>query len=169
MSGIRCLPAISTRAARVLILGSIPGVESLARGEYYAHPQNLFWPFMEELFGIPRSLAYAQRARRLSASGIALWDVIESCERNGSLDSSIRELAPNDFAAFFKAHPRIRAIFLNGKKAEAVFRRYVMPRLGEPGALKNYIVLPSTSPANASFSRAEKLATWTQIRDYLQP
>src|SRR5690242_6350763 len=114
------LPPVSTTAARVLILGSMPGERSLAEQQYYAHPHNLFWPFMGELFGAGPALPYAQRIAALNARQVAVWDVLRHCERAGSLDSSIRaetEVA-NDFDRFFAEHPQLRVMFFNGRKAE---------------------------------------------------
>lgn len=169
MSELYGFPPLASRASRVLILGSMPGVASLQAQQYYAHPQNLFWPFMKELFSVSCELTYAQRSRQLVACGIAVWDVIAACERSGSLDSDIRHETVNDFAAFFKNHKAIAAIFLNGKKAEASFRKYVMPALGDQLEDKVLITLPSTSPAHASKSRAEKLKAWSKITEILHP
>lgn len=163
---LRGFPPIEARAAQVLILGSMPGEASLKAAEYYAHPHNLFWPFMEELLGIPRADSYAKRTKLLAARGVALWDVIGSCRRQGSLDSAIRDAVPNDFPAFLRKHRSIRAVFLNGRKAEATFLKHAAPML--PAELP-LIVLPSTSPANASIRRADKLKAWARIGEYLTP
>jgi double-stranded uracil-DNA glycosylase len=146
--------------ARVLVLGSMPGTASLKAGAYYAHPRNLFWPFMGRLVGADLSLPYAARLSRLGDAGIALWDVLQSCEREGSLDSAIaRDTArANDFASFLDAHPRIRWILFNGARAEADFLRLVGPVLRRPGL--RYTLLPSTSPANASQRVQDKFDAW---------
>jgi hypoxanthine-DNA glycosylase len=158
-------PPVARRDARVLVLGSMPGAASLRAAQYYAHPQNRFWPIMGELVGAFPALSYRQRLLRLTGAGIALWDVLAACEREGSLDSAIRDdtAEANDFAGFFSAHPRIRAVLFNGGKAEAAFRRFVLPSL--PALELDYRRLPSTSPANASQSAAQKLGAW---RDALQ-
>lgn len=163
------LPPLAARKARVLILGSMPGAASLQAQQYYAHPHNLFWPFMQELLGIDRTLPYARRTRLLTARGVAVWDVIASCERRGSLDADIRDETVNDFPAFLAAHPRLEAIFLNGRKAEATFRRHALPLLGERLAGREPVALPSTSPANASVDRHRKLAAWRRIVQHLPP
>jgi len=158
-----------TKHARVLILGSMPGQESLRRREYYAYAHNLFWPIMGELFGAGRELAYAERIEALTARGIAVWDVLKSCERAGSLDGGIRPESerPNDFAQFLARHPGIRAVFFNGGKAQSAFARHVRPRLGARAAGLHFARLPSTSPAHAGMPRAAKLRAWRTIRSWL--
>lgn len=155
-----CFAPIARADARVLVLGSMPGRRSLAESRYYAHPQNRFWPFMGELVGARPELPYAERCQRLVEAGIALWDVLAECEREGSLDSAIRDhtARANDFASFLAAHPRIGTVLFNGGKAEASFRKLVLPTLGRPDLA--YRRLPSTSPANASQRTADKLAAW---------
>jgi len=160
---------IADAKARVLILGSMPGKASLAAGQYYAHAQNLFWSILGEFTGAASSLPYAARARALKSCGIALWDVLESCAREGSLDSAIVDasISANDFAKFYRAHPRIAQVLFNGAKAEACYRRYVQPALELPAVVDtfaplNYRRLPSTSPANASMSRAHRHSVWQQ-------
>lgn len=149
----------------MLVLGSIPGVASLSAGQYYAHPQNRFWPIIGRMLGFdPANTPYAERAAQLLAAGIALWDVLQSCERSGSLDSAIRRETQrvNDFAVFFAAHPKIRAVYFNGAHAAQVFARFVQPNLPEALDLQ-FVRLPSTSPAYASLSFEDKLAAWQQI------
>ena len=148
---------------RRLILGSMPSRESLQRREYYGHPRNLFWGFMEALFGIDARLPYDQRARSLVGHGVAVWDVVRSCERHASSDAAIRAVDANDLPAFFAAHPRVRAVFFNGRKAADLFERLVRPRAGAAAAELHCELLPSTSPANASLSRAAKLAAWRAV------
>jgi len=157
---IRSFAPIADRRARVLILGSMPGVESLRRRQYYAHPQNLFWRIIEALLEIDRGTSYSGRARALKARRIALWDVLHSCVREGSLDTRIEAEAPNDFERFFRSHPAISHVFFNGAKAEASFRRHVLPGLG---AGLRYARLPSTSPAHARLPYARKLSAWRVI------
>ena len=164
MPQVQSFPPIANARARVLILGSMPGKKSLAERQYYAHAQNLFWRILEKITGAAPSLPYATRVRALKSSGIALWDVLESCAREGSLDSAIDDatLRANDFISFYRAHPRIAQVFFNGAKAEACYRRQVLPLLaGEPWT-PDYRRLPSTSPANASMSRAYRHGVWTQ-------
>ncbi|MBA3564779.1 MAG: DNA-deoxyinosine glycosylase [Gammaproteobacteria bacterium] len=152
--------------ARVLILGSMPGAESLRRQQYYGHPQNLFWGFMGRFFGAGPALVYAERLARLRDGRVALWDVAHRCRRPGSLDSSIERgsVEPNDFAALFALCPVIHSVFFNGTKAAELFRRLVLPTLEPPQAGLSYEILPSTSPANASIPRAVKLARWGVVK-----
>ena len=162
MLRVRSFPPIENAGARVLILGSMPGGASLAAGQYYAHPQNLFWPIMSALLGAGPGFAYAARTRLLKANGIALWDVLESCVREGSLDSAIEEatIAVNNFAAFYRTHPRIGRVFFNGAKAEASYRRFVLPSVREIGGPREYFRLPSTSPAHAALPFDRKRDAW---------
>jgi hypoxanthine-DNA glycosylase len=151
---------------RVLVLGTVPSLRSLAMRQSYAHPHNLFWPFMGELYGAGPDLPYAERIARLHAAGVGIWDVLRHCERPGSLDSSIlveSEVA-NDIPGLLKTHPTIRAIALNGGKAEQVFLRRIAPGI-DPDRLASIerMALPSTSPANASIPRAVKLERWRSL------
>ena len=163
MSRANGFAPIEDTAAIVLILGSMPGKASLAAGEYYAHPRNLFWPIMGELVGAHSCLPYEGRLRILKSSGIALWDVLESCIRNGSLDSHIEEASviPNDFESFFLRHPNIAYLFFNGVKPEQCFLRHVQPSLKSQPL--QYRRLPSTSPANAGTSYEKKLEAWRAV------
>lgn len=163
-------PCSANKDAKVLILGSMPSRKSLAVSEYYAHPQNGFWPIMGELFGFDAGLPYGERLARLRAAGIALWDVAHQCVRPGSLDSAIEieSVIANDFESFFAEHPEIRAIFFNGRKAGDLFRRLVLPGLPEQYRQIERQQLPSTSPANAGMSRAEKHERWEIIRQALE-
>jgi hypoxanthine-DNA glycosylase len=146
--------------ARVLVLGSMPGVASLRQAQYYAHPRNAFWPLAARIFGFDPGLDYDGRLRALQANGVALWDVLQACERPGSLDADIRgdTLVPNDFGAFLASQPAILRICFNGAKAAAMFRRHVLPDL--PAAPLQFFELPSTSPAHAAASFEQKLAAW---------
>jgi double-stranded uracil-DNA glycosylase len=155
-------PVIDTNAT-VLILGSMPGSRSLRIGQYYGHPQNLFWPFMEEILGVPRALPYGERLLALQAAGIALWDVLAECEREGSLDAAIIPASeqPNDFAWLLTTYPNIARVCFNGAKAANAFARHVTPTLAP--AIHNrltLIPLPSTSPANRAMPTADKLTRW---------
>lgn len=165
---VQSFPPIETVAARCLILGSMPGVASLQAAQYYAHPQNRFWPIMGRLLGFDAAqTSYAQRVAYLQDAGIALWDVLQSCERSGSLDSAIRRDSQviNDFPAFFVAHPEIRRVCFNGAHAAQIFKRFVQPLLPDGLGLQ-LVRLPSTSPAHASLSFEDKLVAWQQV---LQP
>jgi hypoxanthine-DNA glycosylase len=153
----------------LLVLGTVPSVRSLELRQSYGHRHNLFWPFMGELFDAGAELAYAERIARLQRRGIGIWDVLERCERPGSLDSAIVRASevPNDIPGLLDTQPTIRAIALNGAKAQHSFRRLVLPRLGaEQRARVTLLDLPSTSPANASIPRAQKLARWQALRDW---
>jgi hypoxanthine-DNA glycosylase len=140
----------------------MPGEASLRAGEYYAHARNQFWPFMGELVGAVPQMPYVERLSRLHDAGIALWDVLRQCERSGSLDSAIvRQTArPNDFAAFLDHHPDIRWVLFNGARAESEFLRFQSPLIDRFGLTSRR--LPSTSPANASQRRDDKLREWRE-------
>jgi double-stranded uracil-DNA glycosylase len=159
---LRSFAPIADRDARVLILGSMPGRASLQAGQYYAHRQNAFWRIAARLLDFDPGAPYRARARALRAARVALWDVLHSCVRQGSLDTMIRRDSEtaNDFRTFFRDHPKITRVFFNGAKAEASFRRHVLPEIGAP---LRYQRLPSTSPANASVPYARKLAAWRAI------
>ncbi|MEP7044088.1 MAG: DNA-deoxyinosine glycosylase [Dokdonella sp.] len=158
---------------RVLVLGSVPSVRSLEQQQSYAHAHNLFWPFMGVLHGAGPELPYAERIARLHAAGVGIWDVLEQCERSGSLDSDIVRASevPNDIPGLLDAHPTIAAIALNGTKAQQVFTRRIAPAIAaERRARLSVLALPSTSPANASIPRAVKLARWSELLQWaLQP
>lgn len=165
-----CFAPLSDSAARLLILGSYPGVSSLEQSQYYAHPRNVFWDILSEIVGFERSLEYKERAATLQHAGIALWDVLYSCKRIGSLDSSIEpaSIVINDFDTFFLGHPLIDVVVFNGAKAEQEFRKRVLPATADLVALKQFLRLPSTSPAMASITYAKKLESWKIIKDYLR-
>lgn len=163
MERIYSFAPISDRNAEILILGSMPGCASLAAGQYYAHAQNAFWRITSTLLQFDPASPYEVRVQALKSARIALWDVLQSCRREGSLDSMIEadtQIA-NDFHAFFRTHPQITHVFFNGAKAEACFRRHVLREID--GRSIRYIRLPSTSPANASMSFARKLDAWRII------
>jgi TDG/mug DNA glycosylase family protein len=155
-------PAIIGRDARVLILGSMPGVVSLTASQYYAHPRNQFWPLMGELFGATPDLPYPQRLQVLLDHHIALWDVLHSCVRPGSLDASIEHTSaqPNDLIALLRRADTIARICCNGGTAYLALKRHFEPRLAQQFARVEVLKLPSTSPANASWSYARKLNAW---------
>jgi TDG/mug DNA glycosylase family protein len=161
--------AVERGDARVLILGTLPSVESLKRQQYYAKTQNSFWKIMGKLVGATPDLPYEERLKRLTEHGIALWDVCAAAEREGSLDADIQSPTPNGFASFFKAHPDIELICFNGQAAEKLFRRYVKPRLPENVLLVPGLILPSTSPAYAGMPFEQKLSRWREaLGKYLQ-
>ncbi len=160
MSRVRSFPPVADEHVTVLILGSMPGKESLKQNQYYAHPQNTFWKIMGELIGASRELPYNERLLKLTAAHIALWDVLNTCEREGSLDSDIRNGTPNDFASFFKQHPHITRVCFNGAKAEQSFKKFVQGKQQLP--LLDFTRLPSTSPAHAGMRYTEKLKEWNE-------
>lgn len=162
-----CLPPAARPDATRLILGSLPGRKSLQMQQYYAHPQNSFWKIVSHLFGAASPLPYKRRVQILTDHQIALWDVLAAAERPGSLDSSIVHASArtNDFAAFLRAHPQIRRVYFNGRKAEELYRRFVLPQLDTDFEELRYECLPSTSPAHAGMTFARKLEIWTRIRD----
>lgn len=161
MPFVRSFAPLARADARVLILGSMPGEASLAAGRYYAHPRNAFWPLLATLCGFDANAPYAERTRALQRHRIAVWDVLQSCERDGSLDSDIDAASQrvNDFAPFLAQHPDITTILCNGGTAHRLFVRLVVPSLPTERALRIGPV-PSTSPAHASRSLAQKLAAW---------
>jgi TDG/mug DNA glycosylase family protein len=156
-------PPISSPSARVLILGSLPGRLSLERGEYYANPQNAFWKIIAAR--VPELPAdYAGRVRALIEQRIALWDVLAAATRSGSLDADIADDAiPNNFRAFFHAHPEIRLIGFNGGTAAKLYQRHVIPTLIDGQRAIATTTLPSTSPAHAGVSFAQKAARWFDV------
>jgi hypoxanthine-DNA glycosylase len=158
MSHIHSFLPVSNADARVLILGSMPGKKSLEQSQYYAHPSNAFWKIMGELIGAKPDILYEERLRLLKSSGIALWDVLASCERKTSLDSHIRNESANDFTSFFAQYPRITKVFFNGSKAEQCFRRFVLDKQILPQL--QFCRLPSTSPAHAGMRYEDKLQAW---------
>lgn len=170
------LPPVVSPDTVVLVLGSFPGAASLRLRQYYAHPQNHFWKILQALWPHhalppPGADGYAARCDWLLARRLGLWDVYESCEREGSLDARIRNPQLNDFARLHKACPRLAAVAHNGgesfKHARAVLGCFGQPRLavgnGMPAGPIASHCLPSTSPANASWSFERKLAAWSAL------
>jgi TDG/mug DNA glycosylase family protein len=162
-----CFPPIANRNAEVLILGSLPGRKSLEMQQYYAHPQNAFWRLITQILGAQWPLPYTRRLKLLTAHRIAVWDVLAAAQRPGSLDSSIVHASAlaNDFETFFRAHPHIRRVCFNGRKAEVLYSRFVLPELSAEFAGLRYVSLPSTSPAHAGMTFAKKLERWKTIKE----
>jgi TDG/mug DNA glycosylase family protein len=156
-------PPVSSPSARVLVLGSLPGQKSLELGEYYASAQNVFWRIMAtRVVDLPPD--YASRAAALVEHRIALWDVLAAATRPGSLDASIKDDAvPNNFRAFFHAHPNIRFIGFNGAIAAKFYERHVMPTLTDAQRAIAKQTLPSTSGVNASMTFGEKATRWSVL------
>jgi hypoxanthine-DNA glycosylase len=164
MKRIRGFEPIAGPGAHTLILGSMPSRQSLRESRYYAHPQNAFWPIVRELLGV-RAEGYAATARAVARQGYAVWDVLQSCRRPGSLDADIHRdsIVVNDFEGFLQSQPGIERIFFNGAAAELLFHRHVLPGLARAGRELRLRRLPSTSPAYAAMSRQQKLAAWRVI------
>ena len=156
-ANLQGLPPVIARHTRLVLLGSFPGAASLAAQQYYAHPRNQFWPLLSALWGEDLTvLPYAARLQRLRAHGLGLWDVIAECRREGSLDSAIREARYNDLASLRRRAPQLMAVAHNGGESARAMR--ITAELG----LALYR-LPSTSPANASWSFERKLGAWHEV------
>jgi hypoxanthine-DNA glycosylase len=158
--------SISKSDAKILLLGSMPGIRSLEENQYYAHPRNAFWPIMCQLLNADERLNYKQRNHLLINNRIALWDVLKSCYRKGSLDSSIDHstVEANDFNLFLNKHKQVKTVFFNGGEAEKLFEKYCLKGLDNQDI--EYYRLPSTSPAHASISFDEKLFEWKKIKEF---
>ena len=155
---IHPIPPVFDRNSRILVLGSFPSVKSREANFFYGHPQNRFWKVTAAVFGETVPVSVEEKKAFLFRNRIAVWDVIHSCDINGSSDASIRNVVPNDLSVILDAAD-IRTIFVNGKTAERYYRQYTEPRTGRPA-----VCLPSTSPANAAWS-VERLAdAWQAIR-----
>ena len=155
-------PWVAASGARALIVGSMPGVASLAQTQYYAHSRNAFWSILEGLSGVPAAAPYEDRLRGLTRAGLALWDVVHRCRRPGSLDANIDpdSIEVNRFDLLFAAHPGLRTVFCNGGSAHRLFLRHALPQLQAGGWSPRVVPLPSTSPAHASLSAAQKRSLW---------
>ena len=168
---IQSFPPLLGSEPKILVLGSMPGRRSLEMHQYYAHPRNLFWPIMGIICNAGPELAYLERLAVLQKTGIALWDVLQACERDGSLDGNIHtesEVA-NNLPDLLDTYPSIQAIGFNGGKAWMTFRRLVQPILkAKVRENLEFIPLPSTSPANAGISFDKKLNRWQMILHYLK-
>ena len=149
---------------KILILGTMPSVRSLVERQYYGHPQNRFWPLLFALWDLPAPAEYEKRTAFLLKKQIALWDVLASCEREGSLDAAIRRPVPNRVGELLRRHPGIHTVFLNGQKAETLYRRLIEPELVR--GVESF-VLPSSSPARA-MPFDQKLAAWRIVRARLE-
>ena len=165
MAPITSFNPIADQSAQILILGSMPGILSLKANQYYAHPRNAFWHIMSSIYGFDVGLPYERRTEALKASQVALWDVLHSCVRQGSLDSAIEagSRVPNDFQSFFSHHPNIRLVGFNGNEAERSFNQYVLPKLNITNI--GFVRLPSTSPAHA-ISLEKKTEVWREALDF---
>jgi hypoxanthine-DNA glycosylase len=151
------LAPVADRQTRLLVLGSFPGLASLQARQYYAHPRNHFWPILSALWACDlAAMGDRQRLAELRRRGLGLWDVHARCRREGSLDSAIRDAQPNDLAGLVARLPRLQAIAHNGGESARAMR--LTRTLGVP-----VVRLPSTSPANASWSFERKLAAWREV------
>jgi len=162
---------------RVLILGSMPSVKSLEYQQYYAHPQNAFWWIMSELFDFDPLESYDVRAMYLKQNKVAVWDVIQACHRPGSLDSSIdsASIQANDFSTLLSEKSSIKLVIFNGQAAQKIFKKHLLSARTVDSEAANrsikkytgdFLVMPSTSPANAATKREMKLEHWRALNAY---
>lgn len=147
--------------SRILILGSFPSVKSRETEFFYGHPQNRFWRVMAAVLDEPTPLTVESKKNMLLSRGVALWDVIASCDIQGSADSSIKNIIPNDLSSIL-AGGSVKAVFTNGNTATRLYAKYILPTVGMPCR-----PLPSTSPANAAWSLERLVEEWRIIREYL--
>ncbi len=156
-------PPILGEQPTLLLLGSMPGIKSLQQAQYYAHPRNAFWPIMEALFAVDSQSSYECRKQQLIARGVCVWDVLQDCERPGSLDQDIvlSSERANDFTRFFAAYPTINTVGFNGQAARKIFTRHCKA-LYDSLEHVQWIDLPSTSPAHAAMTLAQKIDVWSQ-------
>ena len=156
---IHPIKPVFDKESRILILGSFPSVKSREEGFFYGHPQNRFWKATAQVFDEKTPLSIDEKRSFLLRNHIALWDVIGSCEIDGSSDSSIRNVTVNDLSAILKTAD-IQEIFLNGKKAEQLYKKYLLPTVK-----RDAVCLPSTSPANAAWSIEKLVEAWKIIAE----
>jgi hypoxanthine-DNA glycosylase len=146
---------VADQSTKILILGSLPGDKSLELNQYYAHPRNRFWQVLAEITDSQWPNNYEDKIEMLRRNKIGVWDIILTAKRVGSLDTNILDEVPNDLDKFIVSHPRLEIIAFNGAKSQKLFDKY----FGRKDGLK-YIALPSTSPANASFSLEKLCKRW---------
>lgn len=142
--------------SKILILGSFPSVKSREEGFFYGHPQNRFWKVVSAVCKAETPITVKEKKKFLLDNQIAVWDVIHSCDIVGSSDSSIKNVVPNDLQIILDSSP-IEKIFVNGKKAEQLYKQYIQPAIG-----RQAVCLPSTSPANAVWSLEKLIEYWTE-------
>ncbi len=171
MNAIEGFPPIVGEDSRVLILGSMPSETSLKKQQYYGHDRNAFWSIMGELFGAGKDLDYGRRRQILIQNGVAVWDVLKTCCRKGSMDSDIDmdSIQINNFNGFYSAYPAIKTVFFNGGTAEKVYTKRILPILKKEFDVLKYQRLPSTSPAYASMKLEHKIEAWQVISSELIP
>ncbi|RXR28556.1 DNA-deoxyinosine glycosylase [Sphingobium fluviale] len=162
----RCFPPVITPETRLLILGSLPGRQSLAAQQYYAHPRNQFWRLIGEVIDTNlAALPYEARLKRLLAHTIGLWDVVGEAIRPGSLDMRITGAVPNDLTTVLTGLPMLTAIAFNGKTASRVGRHQLFSRT-QPATVDTLIDLPSSSPAHTQ-SYEEKARSWRALKEFI--
>lgn len=152
---------IINHSCRVLLLGSMPGEESIRQQQYYANPRNQFWKMIYQLYNTEMDSDYKRKTEFLLSKQIALWDVIESCKREGSLDANIEEVLVNDFHRLYEQYPNIEYICFNGQKAYMLYMKFVKQFAG-----KSFYRLDSTSPANTKSFEA-KMDNWRMVSSLL--
>ena len=155
------LPPLYDGHSRVLILGTMPSPKSREAGFYYAHPQNRFWRVLPAVLGEPPPKGIAGRREMCLRRGVALWDVLRTCEIEGASDAAIRSPEPNDLP-WLLAQAEIRAIFATGAKAAELYQKLILPQTGRP-----IVRLPSTSPANAAWTLERLIEKYMVINDFL--
>ena len=154
-------PPLYNSHSQILILGSFPSVKSREQKFFYGHPQNRFWKVVSTVLGCETPDTIEEKKAFLLEHGIALWDVIASCEITGSSDTSIKNVIPNDISEILEAG-NIKQIFVNGKTAEKYYKKYLEAKTGKPA-----VCLPSTSPANAAWNMERLISAWRVITDFL--
>lgn len=152
------IPPLFNENSHTLILGSFPSVKSREAMFFYGHPQNRFWSVLAEIYGIPKPETVEEKKKLILENGLALWDVIASCEITGSSDSSISDVTANDLSVIIN-NSKVKRIFVNGKTAEKYYNKYTYPKTGIKA-----ICLPSTSPANAAWKIERLVEEWKIIR-----
>jgi len=177
MNRLQGLPPVIDAHTRLLVLGSFPGVASLRAQQYYGHPQNHFWKILGALWGLPLAAApYPERIAALRAHGLGVWDVYQACQREGSLDADIRQGELNDFRVVVRACPLLEGVAHNGGESHRHARHVAAALNGrlmadpseahqDEGDSKQVLIhrLPSTSPANASWSFERKRQAWAAV------
>ena len=160
MERISSFPPIISKSSKILILGSVPGIKSLEMQEYYAHPQNKFWKILFEIFEEDFTINYSEKIKFLEKNNVAVWDVIDSCERQGSLDTKILNEVANDISKLLEEFPNIEAIFCNGQKSFKNLNKILPENFQIP-----IFALPSTSPAY-TIPFHNKLEQWKTIKQF---
>ena len=153
-------------APRILVLGTMPSVASISSQQYYGHPRNSFWWIMSVLCEFDPTISYDLKVAAAKRAGVAVWDVVHSCHRPGSLDSNIDEetLTPNAILPLLSRLNSISMIAFNGQAAHRLFKKYI----GLTSLMQEVVILPSTSPANASMKREEKLSHWLTLQRFMR-